>query len=134
MWSESSLLQFPTVGTPGSSTRARTNARTIRQHDITPTPAACSLMPPFLRSKMVFPCLYIGSLNLLTTHSRQICRKNSIYRSFATADGSKKKAPGTSQLKAPLLFGIGLMTGLLIFDSDFEAGADMIDDSKGTSK
>jgi hypothetical protein len=84
---------------------------------------------------MVFLRRYIGSLNLLTTHSRQICRKNSIYRSFATADGSsKKKAPGTSQLKAPLLFGIGLMTGLLIFDSDFGPGADMIDDSKGTSK
>jgi hypothetical protein len=43
-------------------------------------------------------------------------------RSFAT-DG-KKKAPGTSQLKAPLLFGIGLMTGLLIFDQDFGPGAE----------
>ena len=35
------------------------------------------------------------------------------------SSGNKKKAPGTSQLKAPLLFGIGLMTGLLIFDQDF---------------
>jgi hypothetical protein len=51
------------------------------------------------------------------------------------ADGSKKKASGaTSQLKAPLLFGIGLMTGLLIFEGDFGPDAETIGETKDRNK
>jgi len=83
---------------------------------------------------MIQTRLFVRSLSLVTATSRHIPqnRPNShalggrhVARLFAT-DG-KKKAPGTSQLKAPLLFGIGLMTGLLIFDQDFGPGAETLD-------
>lgn len=67
---------------------------------------------------------------LLTVTSRKIRGNGPTFRSLSTEG---KKAPGTSQLKAPLLFGIGLMTGLLIFDSEFGPDAGTLDDTKKES-